>query len=89
MSEVCCFHCPIAIQSSSTQRRKNADPYDDTLEGRRGDDVLEGGAGADDLIGGDGNDTASYQESTGAVSVNLDLGVGLVGDAVGDTFTDI
>ena len=61
----------------------------DTLEGRGGDDVLEGGAGSDTLIGGEGNDTASYQESVGAVSVNLELGIGLAGDAVGDTFTGI
>lgn len=61
----------------------------DTLNGLGGDDTLLGGAGADDLDGGAGNDTASYLTSTARVQADLLETTVTVGDAVGDTFTDI
>ena len=62
----------------------------DTLDGGAQDDVLIGGIGGDTLRGGSGFDTASYEESTR--SVILDLTGTLLftsGDAVGDTFDSI
>ena len=61
----------------------------DTLRGGADDDILIGGAGADALDGGAGNDTASYASSAAAVTVNLNAGTGLGGDAQGDTLTGI
>lgn len=56
----------------------------DTLYGGDGKDVLIGGAGADALYGDNGFDFASYVLSTTAVTVDLALGKGSVGDAAGD-----
>jgi serralysin len=61
----------------------------DTLQGDAGDDVLRGGAGADVLNGGTGTDVASYFESNVGINVNLATGVGLGGDAQGDTLIGI
>jgi hypothetical protein len=60
----------------------------DTLDGGYGDDLLHGGAGADTLIGHGGWDTVSYAGSS-AVTVNLETGGGLGGDAQGDILIDI
>ncbi|MGO1078432.1 M10 family metallopeptidase C-terminal domain-containing protein [Inquilinus sp. CA228] len=57
----------------------------DTLVGEAGDDVLRGGAGADVLNGGAGTDVASYFESAVGINVSLATGVGLGGEAQGDT----
>jgi Ca2+-binding RTX toxin-like protein len=57
----------------------------DSLTGTDGDNVIEGGAGADTLDGLLGSDTLSYAASTVAVNVNLGTGVGLGGDAAGDS----
>jgi Ca2+-binding RTX toxin-like protein len=65
------------------------DANSNVLSGGAGDDVLIGGAGADILDGGDGSDTVSYATSKLAVSVDLELGLGLGGDAQGDTFIDV
>ncbi len=62
---------------------------DDTLNGYAGDDTLAGNGGADALDGGVGNDTASYKDSSAAVSVDLAAGTGSGGDAQGDTLTGI
>ncbi|KQN21227.1 hypothetical protein ASE86_14730 [Sphingomonas sp. Leaf33] len=43
----------------------------DTLDGGNGDDLLRGGSEDDILIGGAGNDTASYTDATGGVTVRL------------------
>jgi trimeric autotransporter adhesin len=67
----------------------NGDAGNNTLDGAAGDDVLEGGAGADVLIGGSGRDTASYAGSAVGVQVNLITGVGLYGDAAGDTYSSV
>lgn len=72
----------------------------DALFGDDGDDTLIGGAGADVLNGGYGIDTASYETSTGGVTVKLLTSaltgvstvigaVGISGDAAGDTLTNI
>jgi|GEM_PF-467141 len=62
---------------------------DDELNGGAGDDVLEGGEGRDALDGGDGNDTASYENDTTGVTVDLGTGMGSGGEAEGDTLTNI
>ena len=71
---------------------------DDTLEGSPGDDTnglagndtLIGGAGADALDGGTDTDTASYEESSAAVTVSLVAGAtNTGGDAEGDTLSNI
>lgn len=60
----------------------------DYLDGGAGDDVLEGGGGADRLVGGAGIDTASYQNSSLGVMLDLATG-GITNDAAGDTFSGI
>jgi len=63
---------------------------DDTLIGNTGANVLEGGSGADKLDGGAGIDTASYEHSSGGVTVDLGDNTKNAGaDAAGDTFTNI
>ena len=59
------------------------------LEGGAGDDRLDGGWGDDHLDGGAGIDTVSYAGSSMAVTVDLDTGSGLGGDARGDRLTSI
>ena len=61
----------------------------DRLRGDFGDDTLNGGSGADRLEGGEGSDTASYVGSVGPVDVNIGAGVGVGGDAAGDTYDNI
>ncbi|WP_223275015.1 calcium-binding protein, partial [Tateyamaria sp. syn59] len=62
---------------------------DDTIFGGNGDDILIGGAGADELNGGDNRDTVSYADSAERVIVSLNRGVGVGGDAEGDTYSGI
>jgi Ca2+-binding RTX toxin-like protein len=59
------------------------------LWGWFGDDILEGRGGGDDFLGGDGNDTVYYDLSNAGVTVDLRLGIGVDGDAQGDSFVDI
>jgi Ca2+-binding RTX toxin-like protein len=75
----------------------------DSIFGREGNDTLIGGAGADTLNGGfnsgtlqansddlkAGGDTASYEDASTGVSVNLKDNVGERGDAEGDRFFGI
>ena len=61
----------------------------DRLDGGLGDDDLNGGAGADWLDGSHGFDYARYAGSSAGVVVRLDVGVGLNGDAQGDTLLGI
>ncbi|MBF0602863.1 MAG: cadherin-like domain-containing protein, partial [Nitrospirae bacterium] len=58
---------------------------DDLLNGGGGNDTLIGGMGADTLTGGSGTDTVSYALSGAGVNVSLTTGLGLGGDAQGDT----
>jgi|CXWL01.1.fsa_nt_gi Ca2+-binding RTX toxin-like protein len=74
--------------------RENADQLygeagNDTLLGGADDDYLVGGAGADTLGGGAGNDVAAYSDSAAGVTVNLQTGAGVGGDAQGDVFVSI
>ncbi len=62
---------------------------DDTISGGLGDDFLRGGAGADDLIGGDDVDTVDYRGSADGVTVDIQAGTGLGGDAEGDMLSGI
>jgi Ca2+-binding RTX toxin-like protein len=59
------------------------------LDGGNGNDLLTGNAGADVLLGGSGTDTASYTGSTSGVVIDLATGIGLGGDAQGDTLSSI
>lgn len=61
----------------------------DRLHGGAGSDTLFGGPGGDTLIGGTGTDTASYYDSSAAVSVSLITRTAYGGDAWGDTLTSI
>ncbi|ANK87709.1 MULTISPECIES: calcium-binding protein [unclassified Rhizobium] len=61
---------------------------DDQLYGGIGDDILSGGAGADQFFGGVGDDTASYIDSSAAMTFNLATGV-FSGIGGGDTFDSI
>ena len=66
---------------------------DDTLRGGSGADTLIGGPGADVLDGGEGisRDIVSYVDSEEAVTVDLSasVGIGMGGDAEGDTLINI
>lgn len=61
----------------------------DALNGEGGDDILIGGRGADALDGGAGVDTASYLGAVAGISIDLEAGVGIRGDAAGDALTNI
>ena len=73
----------------SGENHLQGDAGNDWLQGNEGVDMLEGGAGADTLDGGADIDTASYQNSTVGVRVNLLTGAGQGGDAEGDRLTNI
>lgn len=62
---------------------------DDILNGGMGADRLNGGNGGDNINGGGGIDTAVYAQSDSGVSVDLELGTGLGGDASGDIILDV
>ena len=62
---------------------------DDSIFGLGGDDYIVGGAGADALHGGPGSDTAGYYNSTAGIIASLTAGVGVGGDAEGDTYFSI
>jgi Ca2+-binding RTX toxin-like protein len=64
------------------------DAGNDTLNGGDGNDTLNGGAGADRLIGGAGIDTASYENATIGVMLDLANG-GVTNEASGDTYSGI
>jgi len=65
------------------------DRGDDILQGGAGNDLLWGGVGADVIDGGTGYDTAVYKGSSAGVTVNLVTGIGMGGEAQGDTLTGI
>ncbi len=62
---------------------------DDTINGGAGDDQLRGGLASDILDGGEGVDTAHYDGSSAAVSVDLSSGSASGGDAAGDVLISI
>jgi Ca2+-binding RTX toxin-like protein len=61
----------------------------DSIFGGGGNDYIVGGTGADRLNGGIGTDTASYWDSTAGIMASLSYGVGVGGDAEGDTYASI
>jgi Ca2+-binding RTX toxin-like protein len=61
----------------------------DTLLGDAGVDQLNGGADADYIDGGADADWAMYNTATAGVHVNLALGTGLAGEALGDVLVNI
>lgn len=65
------------------------DAGNDRIDGGDGDDLLIGGAGNDRLNGGSGRDAAVYQDSTGAVTVNLLTGIATDGMGGTDTLTSV
>jgi len=62
---------------------------EDTIFAEADDDLIVGGKDADYLDGGTGDDTASYFNSETGVAVSLLTGKGSLGDAKGDTLTQI
>ena len=61
----------------------------DTIKGQNDDDILNGGKGKDVLDGGAGFDMASFVNANGGVQVELWSGLGKIGEAKGDTLSDI
>ena len=59
------------------------------ITGNAGNNALAGLAGADVLDGGLGTDTETYAASAAGVNVSLATGLGLGGDAEGDTLINI
>ncbi|MFG5382767.1 cadherin-like domain-containing protein, partial [Yoonia sp. R2-816] len=62
---------------------------EDQLFGGAGNDNISGGDGADTIDGGEGTDQLDYNDSDGAVYVNLAAGAAAGAHAEGDTFTSI
>lgn len=60
---------------------------DDSITGSALDDTLFGGTGADTLVGGLGFDTVTYFGSLSSVRVSLGNGIGIGGEAQGDSLT--
>ena len=61
----------------------------DQLSGGAGNDILDGGLGNDFLAGGTGTDTATYEDSTTSVEVDLDAGTAVGEGSGNDTLTAI
>lgn len=62
---------------------------DDVITGGTSNNLLFGGIGADTIDGGAGRDNVYYIRSTEGVTVNLASGVGIGGEAQGDTLTNV
>ena len=86
------------IGSNAADTLIGSDDEGNTLNGGSGDDLLEGGGGWDLLIGGDGADTldggngtdrAYYADSAEAVTVDLEAGTGIGGEAEGDVLMNV
>ena len=67
----------------------NAGSGNDIIKSGIGDDLINGGAGRDKMYGGAGNDTATYENSSAGVRVNLNANRGWGGEARGDRLYDI
>ncbi|MCV2355711.1 hypothetical protein LNV09_16320 [Paucibacter sp. B2R-40] len=77
------------LRGSAYDDQLAGDGADNVIDGAAGNDRLIGDQGADSLMGGAGSDTADYQLSAQAVTVDLQAGTGVGGDAEQDTLTDI
>ena len=91
---------PSRFYTTKTQTVENANVSagDDYLIGNEGNDLLFGGGGSDNLMGGaggdvidggDGRDYARFDQAGSAVYARLDTNQGLLGEALGDTYTSI
>jgi Ca2+-binding RTX toxin-like protein len=60
----------------------------DNINAGGGDDTVTGGLGADTLNGGTGVNTVSYANSSLGVTVNLQTGLAMGGDATGDVLSN-
>ena len=63
--------------------------HDDNIFGDSSDNRLRGGRGADHIDGRGGFDIADYSTAEEGVSVDLTLGTGTAGEALGDTLAGI
>ncbi|MBB3465270.1 Ca2+-binding RTX toxin-like protein [Rhizobium sp. BK377] len=63
--------------------------FNDSFIGDNGSNIFIGGAGADSFDGGLGVDSLWYLTSSSGVNLNLANGILSVGDAAGDTYTNI
>ncbi len=61
----------------------------DLLTGDDGNDLLFGGEGADVIEGGAGTDIIRFDDAKAGVDARLDINVGVLGEARGDTYKDI
>ena len=84
------------IEGSSYVDHIRAGAGDDAISTFRGNDFIEGGAGADKIDGGEGIDTVTFLTApvstdgmNRGVSVDLHHGVGMWGDAQGDTYVSV
>lgn len=77
------------ISGNAGDDRIFGDAGNDTINGGDGNDYIEGGLGADVIDGGAGSDTVKYNNSFSRVKVYLDRGVGYLGHAGKDTFTNV
>jgi hypothetical protein len=76
------------ISGEGGNDRLRGEGGNDTIEGGEGQDTILGGAGADSLDGGAGDaDELSYAGTTTGVTVNLATGLGIGGDAQGDSLS--
>src|SRR5262245_38253279 len=82
---------PINVLDGVTNGYDQIYGYDgnDSIYGLGGNDDLIGGNGADALNGGLGSDTASYYYSAAGIIASLSAGVGVGGEAEGDTYASI
>jgi trimeric autotransporter adhesin len=65
------------------------DAGSNALRGGDGDDLLTGRGGADVLDGGEGIDWINYADALGSLTINLSTGIGLGGEAAGDSYVSI
>ena len=63
--------------------------HDDIIRGDDGDNRIRGGRGADVIDGRGGFDIADYSLADEAVEIDLEQGIGLAGEALGDTLSGI
>jgi Ca2+-binding RTX toxin-like protein len=61
----------------------------DSLHGGDGNDLIDPGQGSDHVVGGNDVDTLDYRNSLEGVGVQLALGAGYRGDAIGDGYDGI
>ena len=76
-------------ETGNVQGAIYGDSGNDIIKSGIGDDIILGGTGADEIHGGAGIDTASFQQASSGVRANLQRGVGLKGEALGDRYFSI